>query len=58
MQEDCMRNWRQIAKELTDATDQKKVIALSEELDRAIEEQGLVSQSEKVPSSVTAAKKD
>ena len=56
MQDDANRSWRQIAKELTDATDQKKVIALSEELDRAIEQQGLGSSSEKIPSGMKPAK--
>jgi hypothetical protein len=38
-----MRPWREIARELTKETDQRKLIQLSEELNRAIAEQGLSS---------------
>ena len=45
MLQDHSRNWREIATELTHTIDSKKIVALSEELDRAIQEQGLTSKS-------------
>jgi hypothetical protein len=39
MQESQRRPWQQIARELAGTTDRNRIVALSEELNRAMEEQ-------------------
>lgn len=43
---EATRPWREIARELVHTIDPKKVIALREELDHALEEEGLVLKSQ------------